>query len=253
MKGYVHSIETCGTVDGPGIRYVLFLQGCPLKCLYCHNPDTWRPCVGATMDTEDIIQDVKEYLPYMQFSNGGITVSGGEALLQPEFVLDLFTKCKEAGIHTTLDTSGAVIPKQMEKIIEVTDLVLLDIKHIDEEKHKELTGLSNKNTLKLAKLLEQKGVPVWIRQVLVPGITGDLLQLKKLGQFIAQLSNVEKVEVLPYHKMGEYKWEQLGLINTLKDIKTPTDEEVKKALEIIMSQKKKLYPIVRPTSALASS
>ncbi|MDQ0255153.1 pyruvate formate lyase activating enzyme [Evansella vedderi] len=239
MKGYVHSIETCGTVDGPGIRYVLFLQGCPLQCLYCHNPDTWKKCVGDLMDTEDIIKDIIDYLPYMQFSNGGITVSGGEALLQPEFVLDLFTKCKELGIHTTLDTGGSVIPKIIDDILEVTDLVLLDLKHIDEEKHKELTGLSNKNTLKIAKLLMEKEIPVWIRHVLVPGITNDKLQLTKLGNFIAQLSNVEKVEVLPYHKMGEYKWEQLGLVNTLKYVQAPTAEEVDDAYNLIMNQKRK--------------
>lgn len=236
MLGRIHSIETCGTVDGPGIRYIVFTQGCPLRCLYCHNPDTWDKCGGKEVDTTEILDDLKKYESYIKFSNGGITVSGGEPLLQPHFLLDLLKKCREKGIHTAIDTSGSVLPKEIDEILDLTDLVLLDIKHINPANHKELTGLSNTNTLKLAKMLDERNIPVWIRHVLVPNITTAEKDLKKLGAFLGTLSNIEKVEVLPYHKMGEYKWEALGFENKLTHVEPPSSSEVERAYKLLTTQ-----------------
>jgi pyruvate formate lyase activating enzyme len=233
MLGRIHSVESCGTVDGPGLRFIIFLQGCAMRCAYCHNPDTWKVSGGIEKSVDELLEEAKGYLPYMKFSNGGVTLSGGEPLLQPDFVLEFFKKCKEAGIHTTLDSSGFVQPANLEEILEVTDLVLLDIKHIREEQHKKITGVSNKNTLKFAKLLDEKGIPVWIRHVLVPGLSTEEKDLSELGDFLATLSNVEKVEVLPYHKMGEYKWEQLGLTNKLVDVMPPKQAEVDFAHQLL--------------------
>lgn len=238
MIGRIHSVESCGTVDGPGLRFIVFLQGCALRCVYCHNPDTWKLNGGIEKSVDELVEEAKGYLPFMKASNGGITLSGGEPLLQPDFVLELFRKCKEAGIHTALDTSGSVKPPNLDQILEVTDLVLLDIKHIKEEKHKQITGMSNKNTLEFAKLLDQKGIPVWIRHVLVPGLSNDEKDLTELGDFLSTLSNIEKVDVLPYHKMGEYKWEQLGLTNTLVDCQPPKQDEVDKAFNLLTKSNK---------------
>ncbi len=242
MLGRIHSIESCGTVDGPGLRFIVFLQGCSMRCAYCHNPDTWNLEGGSERSVDELVAEAKAYLPYMQFSNGGVTLSGGEPLLQPDFVFEFFKKCKEAGIHTTIDTAGSVKPLNLEKILEVTDLVLLDVKHINEEKHEGITGLSNRNTLNFAKLLDEKGVPVWIRHVLVPGLSDDHKDLNELGEFLATLSNVEKVEVLPYHKMGEYKWEELGLSNKLSHLIPPNQDQVDLAYRLLTKSlnKKKL-------------
>lgn len=237
VKGRIHSVESCGTVDGPGLRFIVFLQGCSMRCLYCHNPDTWQVNGGEEREVDELIAEAKGYQSYMTFSNGGVTLSGGEPLLQPDFVLEFFKKCKEAGMHTTLDTAGSVKPKNLSEILEVTDLVLLDIKHINQDKHKEITGISNKNTIQFAKLLDEKGIPVWIRHVLVPGLSTDQKDLSELGDFIETLSNVEKVEVLPYHKMGEYKWEQLGLTNKLVDVYPPSAEEVALAHKLLTKAK----------------
>ncbi|OIJ16889.1 pyruvate formate-lyase 1-activating enzyme [Anaerobacillus alkalilacustris] len=238
MIGRIHSVESCGTVDGPGLRFIVFLQGCSLRCAYCHNPDTWKLSGGTEKSVDELLEEAKGYLPFMKASNGGVTLSGGEPLLQPDFVLEFFKKCKEAGIHTTLDTSGSVKPKNIDEILKVTDLVLLDIKHIKEEKHKEITGLSNKNTLEFAKLLDQKGIPVWIRYVLVPGLSNDDKDLSELGDFLGTLSNIEKVDILPYHKMGEYKWEQLGLTNTLVNVMPPKQADVDKAYNLLTKSNK---------------
>lgn len=229
MKGRIHSVETCGTVDGPGIRYIVFTQGCPLRCQFCHNPDTWDSQGGILIDTKEIVSDIKKYESYFKFSNGGITVSGGEPLLQPDFLYNLLKRCKDIGIHTAIDTSGSVLPRNLDDILSVTDLVLLDIKQINKMKHKNLTGLSNTNSLKFARLLSDRQIPVWIRHVLVPGLTSADEDLKNLGAFIATLKNVEKIEVLPYHKMGEYKWETLGLKNKLTHIQPPNQQEVEHA------------------------
>ncbi|WP_453991694.1 pyruvate formate-lyase-activating protein [Bacillus nitroreducens] len=239
MNGRIHSIETCGTVDGPGLRYVIFTQGCLLRCQFCHNPDTWKLNKGKEMSVQEIIHDIKTYLPFFQASGGGVTVSGGEPLLQLEFLIELFKECKKLGIHTTIDSSGGCFsrsPQFMEKLEELlplTDLVLLDIKEIDPVKHKDLTGLSNDHILDFAQYLAEKKVPVWIRHVLVPTISDNDEDLTKLSEFIKTLNNVEKIEVLPYHKLGIYKWESLGLEYKLKHIEPPTDERVRNAEKIL--------------------
>lgn len=236
MIGRIHSFESFGTVDGPGIRFVVFVQGCPLRCLYCHNPDTWLGG-GTEYSVPDVVARVMRYKNY--FSNGGgVTVSGGEPLLQKEFVTELFTQLKEKGVNTCLDTSGATFTPEtaatFDPLLNVTDLVLLDIKHIDDEECIKLTGKSNKNTLAFAKYLSDKGIKMWIRQVLVPGITDNDASLKRTRAFIDTLKTVEKVEVLPYHTMGVVKYEKLGYDYPLRGVEPPTAERVKNAKEILI-------------------
>ena len=239
MKGNIHSIETCGTVDGPGIRYIIFTQGCLLRCQYCHNPDTWSIGTGRDITTDEIIVDLQSYLPFIRASNGGITVSGGEPLLHLPFVTDLFKKCRALGIHTALDSSGGCFQSQpafleaLDELLSYTDLVLLDLKHIDPSKHKALTGKENAHILEFARLLDEKNVPVWVRHVLVPGRTDHEEDLIRLGQFVRTLSNVQKIEILPYHKLGVYKWETLGLKYRLEGIEPPTEEQTRHAFELI--------------------
>lgn len=233
IKGRVHSIETFGTVDGPGIRYILFMQGCPLRCKYCHNRDTWDTKGGKEYTTDEIIDGALKYSSYMKFSGGGITVSGGEATLQPEFLTELFAKAKKNSIHTCLDTSGFVDIEKVDPILDNTDLVLLDLKHMVEEKSRDLTGVGVEKSLKLAKHLDERNIPVWIRHVLVPGVTDDVENLEKFGQFVSTLNNVERVELLPYHSIGVHKWESMGLDYELKNVEDATQEDVDKAAEII--------------------
>jgi len=231
--GRVHSFESFGTLDGPGIRFVVFLQGCPLKCIYCHNRDTWDISGGTLYTSEQIIEKLKNYISYIKFSGGGITVTGGEPTLQAEFVTDIFKKCKVLGVHTALDTSGfADIPK-VEELLKFTDLVLLDIKQASDEKHKEITGVSNKKIREFAMYLSQKNIPVWIRYVLVPGFTDSDEDLNAAASFIKSMRNVEKVEVLPYHSMGAYKWEALGEKYKLSGVKEPTPQQVEAARRIL--------------------
>lgn len=230
----VHSIETFGTVDGPGIRYVLFLQGCPLKCKYCHNRDTWDSSLGTVKTLDEILSEIKRYTAYFKTSNGGVTVSGGEPLLQAKFVTELFKKLRKLNIHTALDTAGSIpINDTIKKLLSYTDLVILDIKHINNKKAKNLTGLSNKNNLEFAKYLNDNHIPVWIRQVLVPGYTDSPEDLTELKNFIDTLSNVERVEILPYHKLGEFKWKNFGDEYPLKNVPEPTDEQIKEAKKLL--------------------
>ena len=238
MVGRIHSFESFGTVDGPGIRFVTFLQGCPLRCKYCHNPDTWLGG-GTEYSAEDVAARILRYRNYFG-DNGGATVSGGEPLLQIDFVTELFTLLKAKGVHTCVDTSGITFDKDSaesvkkhEKLLEVTDLVLLDIKHIDGDKHRELTGKDNARTLAFAKFLSEKGKKTWIRHVLVPGYTDDDEALKRLKAFIDTLQTVERVEVLPYHTMGEVKYEKLGYDYALKGVKPPEKERVENAKKIL--------------------
>lgn len=233
MKGIIHSTETFGTVDGPGIRYIVFMQGCPLKCKYCHNRDTWNIKLGKECTIEELINDMKRYQNYYKFSGGGLTISGGEPTLQAEFVTELLKTAKSEGFHTCLDTSGFVDIEKIIPMLEYTDLVLLDIKHIDEKKCIELTGQSNKKALLLAQYLSDKNISVWIRQVLVPSITDDEDDLNKLGMFLSQLKNVEFVEVLPYHTMGIHKWENMGVEYELKGIPDATWKETNRAVKIL--------------------
>lgn len=256
MKGHVHSIETFGTVDGPGIRYVVFTQGCLLRCQYCHNADTWEIGKGKVMTSDEIVKDLESYLPFIESSGGGITVSGGEPLLQPDFLIDLFRQCKERGIHTTLDTSGGCYTMEegfqhkLNELMRYTDLVLLDLKHMDEPAHRKLTGRSNANILLFARYLAEKNVPVWIRHVLVPGVTDHAAHLESMSRFIHSMQNVKKIEVLPYHKLGVYKWKNLGYSYPLEGVESPSAESVKEANRILQSQP---AAAVQPAAAAAQS
>lgn len=237
MKARIHSTESFGTVDGPGIRYVVFFQGCPMRCRYCHNPDTWDMDGGYEITADEIID---EYLKNSAFyKNGGITVTGGEPLMQVEFLTELFKKAKLHNIHTCIDTSGIVYnekdTKKLDALMDLTDLVMLDIKHIDNDEHKKLTGKENVNILNFARYLDKKNIPVWIRHVVVKGITDDPIYLEKLGEFIGTLKNVKALDVLPYHSMGVTKYENLGINYPLRDTPDLTVSEAKTAREIIIN------------------
>lgn len=230
----VHSIESLGTVDGPGIRFVLFLQGCHLQCKYCHNRDTWNMKGGEYKSLDDIFEKIKRYKNYMMLSGGGVTVTGGEPLLQVKFLIELFKKLKEEGIHTCIDTSGMVaITDDIKELLKYTDLVMLDIKHIDDEKCKKLVGVSNKLELEFAKYLSDNNIKIWIRQVLIPGYTDDEKDLIRLKQFISSLKTVDKVEILAYHDMGKFKWEKLGAKYELEDVRTANQNDVDRAKKIL--------------------
>lgn len=232
--GLVHSFETFTTVDGPGIRFILFLSNCPLRCKYCHNPDTWS-CKGKEYSVDDIVNEILKYKNY--YKNGGVTISGGEPLLQIDFVIEIFKKLKKYNMHTAIDTSGITFNEnQIEKFDELnkyTDLYLLDIKEIDEKKHIKLTGKSNKNILEFAQYLSKNNKKVWIRHVIVPTINLDEDDLIKTREFINTLNNVERVDVLPYHTLGVHKYKELGLKYPLEGVRTPTSEEIKFAKEIL--------------------
>lgn len=236
MIGRIHSIESFGTVDGPGIRFVIFFQGCPMRCLYCHNPDTWEVSGGREVTVEELLAEYDSVKEFMR--GGGITCTGGEPCLQMDFLTELFEKAKARGIHTCLDTSGVTFrkdrPESFERLISSTDLVMLDIKHIDPEEHKKLTGHDNENILDLADLLSERGVPVWIRQVIVPGITDGEEQLYRLGQRLAEIKTLKALDVLPYHTMGRSKYERLGLEYPLGDTPPMSVEGAKKARDIVM-------------------
>lgn len=234
LQGYVHSIESFGTVDGPGIRFVIFLQGCILKCKYCHNRDTWAPCIGTKYNSQELLDKIMRYKTYFESSNGGVTVSGGEPLLQAKFLIELFKKLKDNGIHTAIDTSGALeIADDIKELLKYTDLVLLDIKHIDDKKCIELTSRTNKYNLEFARYLDSINKDVWIRQVIVPTITDDEDDLIKLREFLKTLHNVKNVELFPYHDMGKFKWEELGEKYPLENVRVANDEDIKRAKEIL--------------------
>ncbi|MCR5735068.1 MAG: pyruvate formate lyase-activating protein [Lachnospiraceae bacterium] len=230
-QGRIHSLESFGTVDGPGTRYVVFVQGCPMRCMYCHNPDTWSMTGGELMDPEYIYEQYKHNDPF--YKNGGVTVTGGEPLMQIDFLIDLFTIFKQANVHTCLDTSGIAfrqddeeLLKKYDRLMEVTDLVMLDIKHIDPSMHLMITGQPNDNILAFAEYLDKKHVDVWIRHVVVPGLTDDDKYLYKLGYFIGGLSNLKALDVLPYHTMGKVKYEKLGYKYRLADTPAMTQDQV---------------------------
>lgn len=243
VTGMIHSTESFGTVDGPGVRFIVFMQGCKMRCQYCHNPDTWE--METNTSRERTVEDVlKEALGYRHFwgKEGGITVSGGEALLQIDFVTALFTEAKKLGIHCTLDTCALpfrdtpAYHEIFDKLLAVTDLVLLDIKEINNERHKFVTSQSNKNIIACANYLSEKKVPVWIRHVLVPGLTDIDDDLIELGQFVKTLKNVDKFEILPYHTMGEFKWRQLGIPYPLAGVKPPTADRVQNAKDLMQTE-----------------
>lgn len=237
VKGSIHSVETFGSVDGPGVRFVIFLKGCAMRCKYCHNPDTWEMTTADT-SSEDLLKKALRYRNYWG-EKGGITVSGGEPLLQIDFVIDLFTRAKKLGIHTTIDTSGNPFTREepffskFQQLMEVTDLLLVDIKHIDDACHLALTKQHNTNILDMLKYLDEIQKPVWIRHVLVPGINDQEIYLMNLSKFIQQLHNVKRVEILPYHTLGFYKWKELGIPYELEGVESPDQASIEKACKIL--------------------
>lgn len=238
VLGNIHSVESFGSADGPGVRYIVFLKGCNMRCKYCHNPDTWAAAGGQQLSAEEVLQKALRYKAYWR-KNGGITVSGGEALLQIDFVTELFRLAKEKGVNTCLDTAGNPFTREepfyskFEELMQVTDLFMLDIKHMDNEAHRRLTGQTNVNILDMAGCLSDHGKAMWIRHVLVPGITDDEEQLKKLRQFIDTLHTVERVEILPYHTLGVFKWKELGIPYGLEGVEPPTQDMVERAKTIL--------------------
>ncbi len=237
LEGSIHSIETCGTVDGPGIRYVIFFQGCPLRCQYCHNPDTWALNQGKTKTVEELITDIKKYKSYINFSRGGVTATGGEPLVQYQFVESLFKQCRKEGIHTALDTSGYIFNDKIKEVLEYTDLVLLDIKCMNPEQYKYITAVKLDPTIAFMNYLGEINKPVWVRYVLVPGLSDNPDHIHALGHYLSQFSNMERFELLPFHKMGEYKWEELGYDYKLKQTMEPTQQEIDAATAILESYK----------------
>ena len=239
MLGQIHSYETFGAADGPGVRFIVFLNGCPFRCAYCHNPDTWARPANFEAPAEEVLRRALRYRSYWR-EEGGLTVSGGEPMLQAPFVTELFEKCREAGVNTCLDTAGATFLDDTEnakKLLAVTDTVLLDLKQIDEKKHLALTGRSNAAPIACAKYLAEIGKRVWIRHVLVPGVTDAPEDLTRLGEFIRTLSNVERVDVLPYHTMGVEKWKSLEIPYRLEGVEPPGAEallEAKRRLGILV-------------------
>ncbi|NTW71735.1 MAG: pyruvate formate lyase-activating protein [Eubacteriaceae bacterium] len=235
ITGRINSLETFGTVDGPGIRFIVFMQGCPLRCIYCHNRDSWDINGGREVSVDEIMTDLLKYKEYFMRSGGGITVSGGEPTLQAEFVTELFKRCKASGIHTALDTSGFAEVSGLDELLSYTDLILLDVKQTDEMKHREITGVGLEKIHRFTEYISKKNIPVWIRYVLVPGYTDGMEDLDKAASFIGKFKNIEKVEVLPYHGMGQCKWDSLGKEYQLKDLTSPDDQEVKRAKIILSS------------------
>ena len=229
----MHSVETGGMVDGPGIRYVVFLSGCNLRCKYCHNPDTWKLHNGQLLTVGELMRDIKKYQSYLKHSGGGVTITGGEPLMQADFLAELLAACKANGLHTALDTSGNSTRNVAENVLKYTDLLLLDIKSINPTTYKELTGVSLDRTLELLRLAEHLEIPIWVRFVLVPGLTDNFDDIQKLADFLEPFVNVVKVEVIPFHKMGEYKWEELGLTYELADVEPPSKADVERAQAIL--------------------
>lgn len=239
LKGYIHSIETFGTVDGPGIRTVIFFQGCPLRCLYCHNPDTRDMNRAAeTYSAGRLAEEAARYKHFFDASGGGVTASGGEPTVQAEFLSEFFKECKNRGIHTALDTSGFVDTDAAEKFLKYTDLVLLDVKHLDEEKCIQITGKSNKKFFEFITLLQKKNIPVIIRQVLLEGWTDTPEYIDSIIVFLKQYSCIKKVEVLPFHKMGEHKWESLGLKAPLSHVPPYAAEKAEKIQKMLYNYMK---------------
>jgi len=232
LVGNIHSIESCGTVDGPGVRFVVFLQGCPLRCQYCHNPDTWAVDGGRTMSVQALIDEIIKYKSYMRFSNGGVTISGGEPLIQTAFVLELLKACKAKHIHTAIDTSGFIFTEDTKAVIDAVDLVLLDVKHADPKTYKVITGVNLQPTLDFLAYLHKQHKPTWVRYVLVPTLSDQPEHIETLSKILSNYNNIERIEILPFHKMGEYKWASLGLTYQLTNIDEPSKDSILKAMTI---------------------
>ena len=222
--GFIHSFETAGTLDGPGIRFVVFITGCPLRCQYCQNPDTWHVRNGSPMSVDQVMREIEKYAGFLIKAGGGITFSGGEPLVQIKFLANLLRKCKQRGLHTAVDTSGVLGERMTDAMLADTDLVLLDIKAFDPDTYRQITGGKVAATQGFAKRLSSMAKPTWIRFVLVPQLTDDFEDIEHLADFVADLQGVERVEVLPFHKMGEHKWEALNLDYQLKETEPPSEE-----------------------------
>jgi len=231
--GRVHSIESCGTVDGPGIRFVIFMQGCALRCKYCHNPDTWEINKGKEYTPQELMEEIRKYKSFMKFSGGGVTFTGGEPLLQAEFVAKVSKMCKEEGISVAIDTSGFVWNEAVKEVLENTDIVLLDIKNYDPIIYRKVTGAPLEPTLHLMEYLKAKNINTWVRYVLVPGLTDNLANIEELSSYLDNFPNVSKIELLGFHKMGEYKWKELGFEYTLTDTKEPSKELMEKVKDLL--------------------
>lgn len=236
--GRIHSLETFGTVDGPGIRFVVFMQGCPLRCQFCHNPDTWDVKKGNEYTPEGLFEEIIKYKSYMDYSGGGVTFTGGEPLLQADFILEVSRMCKSRGISVALDTSGYIYNDAVAELLDYTDLVLLDIKNYDPIVYKTVTGVHLSPTLKFMDILKEKDIATWVRYVVVPELTDNLDNIKKLSNYLDEYPNVEKIELLAFHKMGEYKWEELGLDYKLTDTKVPSKELMKEVMDILSTNGK---------------
>ncbi len=236
VDGYVHSVETLGTVDGPGIRYVIFAQGCPLRCLYCHNPDTFKLKKGRLVASGMLLDDIQASADFLRCARGGVTLSGGEPLLQPEFSASLLRGCKEMRLHTALDTAGFLGERASDALLADVDLVLLDIKSFDAATYRRVTGVDLQPTLTFARRLEELGRKMWIRFVLVPGLTDDPANFEGLADFVASLKMVERVEVAPFHKMGEFKWNELRLHYDLADTQPPTRQSILQVHQVFSSR-----------------
>ncbi|MBN2861297.1 MAG: pyruvate formate lyase-activating protein [Sphaerochaetaceae bacterium] len=245
IEGYVHSVESMGTLDGPGLRYVLFLQGCPLRCRYCHNPDTWKAKGRALSDSQEVVDTILSYKSFIR--DGGVTISGGEPLMQSEFSLDIIRRCRQEGLHTALDTAGSVPLETSREVLDEVNLVLLDIKSLDDAQCRALTGVGNTNTLKTLEYCESINRKIWLRHVLVPGWTLDSQRLEVLADYLGQFSCIEQVELLPYHSMGRSKWAKLNLVYTLSEVKEPGLTELIEAKEIFL---RKGIPVMMDTSHL---
>ena len=237
--GRIHSVESFGTVDGPGIRFVLFMQGCPLRCAYCHNPDTWKTTGGREVSADEVISEYKKNAVF--YKNGGLTVTGGEPLMQVDFLIELFELAKKEGIHTCIDTSGATFDKsnteyteKLDRLLTLTDLIMLDLKQIDTDKHKALTGQTNENVLAFARYVDAKGIAIWVRHVVVEGYTDDEDDLFRLGEFIGTLKNAKALDVLPYHTMGVTKYKELGIKYRLEGVQALSKTDAARAKQRII-------------------
>lgn len=230
MKGYIHSFESFGAVDGPGVRYVVFMQGCPLRCQYCHNPDTWKLKYGKQYTVKQVVEKIKPYLNYVK--EGGVTISGGEPLVQKEFVLKLIKALHKLNIHVAIDTAASLPLSSTKKVLKAADLILLDIKAADDNLHKEITGLTNKNTFESLDYLESIQKPVWVRHVIVPNLTLIEERLTLLAEKLKAYTCIKQIDLLPFHKLGEYKWKELGLDYKLTNTLAPNREEIEKAKSI---------------------
>lgn len=233
MTGYIHSIYNGGMVDGLGIRSVVFLSGCPLRCLYCHNPDSWVKTAGEQRTVDDVVSEVQKYTTFHKASGGGVTFTGGEPFSQAKFLIKLLSACKDRGIHTALDTSGYTNAANAKQALRYTDLLMLDIKSINSKTYEKITGVKIDRSLEMLKISREMNIPTWIRYVLVPGLTDDIQEMKVLAEYLRPYTNVKKVDVLPFHKVGEYKWHERGIKYELTETPPPTPEMLRAAREIL--------------------